>query len=125
MQRTAGGARPMSPHGFQSPVSHACVLPVLCVSGCILVSVSMFLEGKQGTAGGNILMNTLLQTQPHWSCCIRFPINSSWWGAVSVSLQEQELRCGEVAMSMASDHWRLGQDSTQLASTPGSFQTQP
>lgn len=48
MQCTAGGARPMSPHGFQSPVSHACVLPVLCVSGSILVSVSMSLEGKQG-----------------------------------------------------------------------------
>lgn len=30
-----GGARPMSPHGFQSPVSHACVLPVLCVSGSV------------------------------------------------------------------------------------------
>lgn len=38
----------MSPHGFQSPVSHACVLPVLYVSGSILVGVSMFLEGKQG-----------------------------------------------------------------------------
>lgn len=51
------------------------------------------------------------------------PISPTWWGAVSVSFQKQELRCGEVVTSIASDPWWLGQDSTQVAPNPGSFQT--
>ena len=42
--------------------------------------------------------------------------------AVSVSFQKQELRCGEVVTSTASEPWWLGQDSSQVTPTPGSFQ---
>lgn len=56
-------------------------------------------------------MNTLLEVGE--SLCPS-PINPTWWGAVSVNLQEQELGYG--------DPWWLRQDSTQVAPTPGSFQ---
>lgn len=62
-------------------------------------------------------MNTLLEVG---KSLYTSPINPTWWGAVSVSLQE--LRYGEGVMSTASDPWWLSQDSTQVAPTPGSFQ---
>lgn len=75
----------------------------------------------KSTAGGDISMNTLLKVG---ESLYTSPINPTWWGA-SVSLQEQELRYGEVVMSTASDPWWLSQDSTQVAPTPGSFHPCP